>query len=634
MDLFTTIARCPDCGGSLDSSHTCPCGFRLMRDEQNIYRLTKNKDHYFREKMPRDLLQRINVAKDFQSSAYHAFKDELQWQYDFYALDANRGAGTILSKLDPDALVLDFGAGWGNLSKFASQFCLQVFAIDLTYESLLFSKRSAPENKITYIHGGDGKFLPFADHVLDVVFLNGVLEWMPVYDLTCSPRDVQLRFLKEVRRVLKPNGQILVGIENRMGFRYFLGQPDEHTKIKFATVLPRVISNLVSKWKYKRQFRNYTYTRWGYRHLLREAGFVDVGVHIPYQNYREIYRIYFSETVTRQSMPPFGSQSKGWKKIIKEFAGKLLFSTGLIRYFAHAFLVRSNNSGPNLLRSVLAAHGEDEKDVVSILNQSHKGIVSIETSKTLYKLPAHQVASKNLTREKNTVDTLRRLTWMGRYLPKMELLHIADADIQIITKSSTGVRDVVYRDHVLKFLEMKAATSIDCVLADVVKHLRLDPLHEHLQLNGKEAWLSQFLDRAGQTPIRAVFAHGDFHTDNILPVVNGISIIDWKFFSELAPIEFDVFDLGLREEMRITGSSFSGMVDQFLSDSFRPSLENTFVDILAHACAAHLHVKIVYCLHVIASEMGRYEHVTSIPFERDRKYRMILSLIEKRAVIS
>jgi len=153
--------------------------------------------------------------------------------------------------------------------------------------------REAGLKNVRALAGGNTTHLPFPDAFLDAVMLNGVLEWVATsFPQIDDPREAQLRVLREIVRVLKPDGQLYIGIENRLGFPYFLGRPDEHSKLKFATLLPRWLANRYSLAKRNQPYRTYTYTWRGYRKLLREAGIPDTRFYCPFPEYRE-----FSELI-------------------------------------------------------------------------------------------------------------------------------------------------------------------------------------------------------------------------------------------------------------------------------------------------------------------------------------------------
>lgn len=107
--------------------------------------------------------------------------------------------------LGPDSVVLDAGSGTGivTMSLFDSGFKpKQVVALDLSYNSLRISREQF-EKKKRYENidpvQGNILTLPFAENSFDMVMTCGVLEYVSLDD-----------GLKELSRVLKPNGKLVL----------------------------------------------------------------------------------------------------------------------------------------------------------------------------------------------------------------------------------------------------------------------------------------------------------------------------------------------------------------------------------------------------------------------------------------
>jgi len=127
--------------------------------------------------------------------------------------------------------------------------------------------------------------LPFRDGTFTAVILNGLLEWIGSEPSSESPSAFQVRLLREVRRILKPDGCVYLGIENRFGAMYWLGQPDPHAQIPFVSVLPRQAANFFSYILRGKPYRNYTYSCNGLKRLFREAGFGKLEFYMPLPAY-------------------------------------------------------------------------------------------------------------------------------------------------------------------------------------------------------------------------------------------------------------------------------------------------------------------------------------------------------------
>jgi SAM-dependent methyltransferase len=184
--------------------------------------------------------------------------------------DEARAAGKLLLSLTPQSRVLDIGCGLGAFAFSFARTCNQVVALDLILEHLQWIRAYAASLGLTNLVlgcAGDAPNLPFADHTFDVVLMSGVLEYVA---LACpgEPSAVQQAFLRDIARILKPDGQVYIGIENRLSWRYFLGRREEHTKMRFAALLPRLMANAIHRRTRGREFRIYTYSMRGYRRLL------------------------------------------------------------------------------------------------------------------------------------------------------------------------------------------------------------------------------------------------------------------------------------------------------------------------------------------------------------------------------
>jgi SAM-dependent methyltransferase len=127
--------------------------------------------------------------------------------------------------------------------------------------------------------------LPFEKQSFDLVAMNGVLEWV-AEGQTEDPGVLQSRALKNVLELLRPGGYLYLGIENRLALGSFLGYPDPHCGLPFVTALPRKLANWYARRKGQPGgYRNYLYSRSGYRKLLQQAGFSSVEVYLALPSY-------------------------------------------------------------------------------------------------------------------------------------------------------------------------------------------------------------------------------------------------------------------------------------------------------------------------------------------------------------
>ena len=210
----------------------------------------------------------------------------------------------VLELLDHSTpgVCIDYGCMWGVLSVGMVKRGHQVISVDQTYFSLNFLKSRIEEEGLENIHlvQDDIKLTNF-NNVADYSLVNGVLEWVPVTQevdvnkyyqkggggdsYIIPPRKMQLDFLKTVRNGLKEKGKLVLSIENRHFYQYYMGRKDPHENLLFTTFLPRVISNIISRIFHKKEYRSHIYSFRGMKKLVKEAGFSEIEVFMAFPDY-------------------------------------------------------------------------------------------------------------------------------------------------------------------------------------------------------------------------------------------------------------------------------------------------------------------------------------------------------------
>jgi len=198
-------------------------------------------------------------------------------------LDWQRISWAPLLALDSTSVVLDVGCGHGAITHALARLAGEVYAVDAIPARVEFTRERLRQDGIANVRLAQATALdlPFLDGTFDAIVVNGVLEWVGEWTNSGAPARLQRDFLSTVARLLKPEGQLVIGIENRYGLAALRGAVD-HSGRRFTSVMPR---RLASAWlrmrgrrgyrlagKSAREYRTYTYSKRGYASLLRSAG--------------------------------------------------------------------------------------------------------------------------------------------------------------------------------------------------------------------------------------------------------------------------------------------------------------------------------------------------------------------------
>ena len=106
-------------------------------------------------------------------------------------------------KIKKTDTVLELGCGSGVLGKYIKEKCHMYIGVDLSRKMLNFFSKNSTLEELNLIQGITD-FIPFSNHVFDVVIINGVTMYFPDDKLL-------LDTLIEMKRVSKKNGTIFLG---------------------------------------------------------------------------------------------------------------------------------------------------------------------------------------------------------------------------------------------------------------------------------------------------------------------------------------------------------------------------------------------------------------------------------------
>lgn len=130
--------------------------------------------------------RRVNPTTDIKPSATHIFNVKLAKQY-------------IRNKK-----VLDIGCWTGQFEKLAIGTAKEIVGLEPDTDAVTFAKKTIPQAKFLV---GTAEKLPFKNGSFDAITFLDVIEHIPAH--------TEIRCLKEIYRVLKPHGMVILSTNNK-----------------------------------------------------------------------------------------------------------------------------------------------------------------------------------------------------------------------------------------------------------------------------------------------------------------------------------------------------------------------------------------------------------------------------------
>ncbi|MDR2446332.1 MAG: class I SAM-dependent methyltransferase [Treponema sp.] len=284
-----------------------------------------------------------NEGDDPEQTVLEAFRDEKdifeilrndnRWQI-LYQLAPQRQNIAIPMDITETDHVLEIGSGTGAITCALSKKAGSVDCIDLSKRRSLANayRNKSAANVSIYV----GNFEEIAlSKQYDVAVVIGALEYARRYIKSDKPFEM---FLKRARDALKPSGRIYIGIENRLGLKYFAGDNEDHCGRPFAGIEGYINDTRREKAK--------TFSKSELEKLLSDSGFGDLFFYYPMPDYKLPVLIYSDEHLPNAGDYVYAGvggnyAAAGLKLFDDEKAFATLYGAKEFTVFANSFLVEA-----------------------------------------------------------------------------------------------------------------------------------------------------------------------------------------------------------------------------------------------------------------------------------------------------
>jgi SAM-dependent methyltransferase len=279
------------CGGAValtGEKYVCACGETHGELYEGVARLGKPTPYW--GEIPQASLR--DIIADGKTMGWRSALDKhLPKKEQHRITDVTRAAFKDILPLRDGSRVLDIGSGLGLIATELAQ-RYQVTAMEGVWERARLTALRGEQDGLhnLFVINGDINNVRLKPGQFDAIIVNGVLEWVGLFDLSRPPEQVQQTFLEQLRDLLAPGGLIYLAIENRIGLAMFLGTED-HSGRKYTSLMPRFMARWVCSRDVEHRaesnlgYRTYTYSYWGYSQLFERSGLRIKKAYVPRTGY-------------------------------------------------------------------------------------------------------------------------------------------------------------------------------------------------------------------------------------------------------------------------------------------------------------------------------------------------------------
>lgn len=230
----------------------------------------------------------LSIVKNHDKSEYNRIINEKKDWAVLYHLSQIRENIVNFLEFEPNSSVLEIGAGCGAVTGALSRKANKVTCIELSKKrSTINAYKNKECNNVEILVGNFTDIEQHLEEKFDYITLIGVFEYAASYISSESPYE---DFMKIICKHLKPNGKIIMAIENKLGLKYWAGCKEDHTGQFFLGLNNYEGIDTVRTFS-KRELED----------IFKQFEMEDIDFYYPYPDYKLPMRIYTDSWLPTES---------------------------------------------------------------------------------------------------------------------------------------------------------------------------------------------------------------------------------------------------------------------------------------------------------------------------------------------
>ena len=394
--------------------------------------------------------------------------------------------------------VLEIGCGMGAITELLCKKCNSVTAVELSKRRATATYLRCREYDNLEIIVGNLNDIQF-NKKYDYITLIGVLEYQNNFTSSSNPfRD----FLSKIKQLLKPNGKLIIAIENKYGLKYWCGAPEDHSGIPYDGINNYVYSNVARTFSKKQLER-----------LVKSVGFSNTYFYYPLPDYKMPQVVYSEDYLPKNGsidnwIPYYEPNGNSMISDEEHIYGDLV-DNDVFEFFANSFMVECSADDENIGQiqyAVSSPFRNKEYNMITVYSRD-KGYYKIADSNSINALKAtdnnHKILQKKgiLVSETNIKENVMYTRDIpGTSLTEVLLKEYADKNENKVYKIFDKIYQDIIRsseesDRLNPIFNSSAEMKLSALGTDdkILKNIYVDMIHKNcfVQGNGDYIWIDQ-----------------------------------------------------------------------------------------------------------------------------------------------
>ena len=416
--------------------------------------------------------------------------------------------------------VLEIGSGCGAVTGALCEKAKEVTCIELSMKrSKINAYRHQDQDNLRILVGNFQEIEKNLTEKYDYITLIGVFEYGESYIRSENP---YVDFLKIISRHLKPDGKIILAIENRLGLKYWAGCTEDH----FGTLFEGIQG-------YPNTKGVKTFSRKEFNGILQDAGNLKADWYYPYPDYKFPMMIHSDRHLPAGGelhMKDYNFDRLRLGLFQESRVYDTLLSNDMYPQFANSFLLVIGKEQPEMSPVYVKFSNErDQKlSIYTKIDQTADGKLTVK------KAPAHKKAVEHIRNLRIIYETLTEMY-------KEEGIEVNQCSLKDNCAELEYLTGITLEDKLDHLLEEGRTEELEKLFFTYIGKVK--NIHEKKPFVNTKGFVRVFGDVNLRSDLKcAEISNIDFVPANIILSDDKVSVIDYEWtFAFPVPSQYLVY---------------------------------------------------------------------------------------------